>query len=98
MLNPMSSHVAPGTRFAGFHVEAQIGHGAVTEVYRARDEAGHTVALKLLDAASAHDERFRQRFLRESALAAGLDHPFVVGTLDSGEDEGRPYLANRFGG
>ena len=48
----MSSQVAPGTRVAGFYVEAQIGHGAMAEVYRARAETGHIVALKLLDSSA----------------------------------------------
>ncbi len=35
---------------------------------------GRRVALKVLSPELAHDERFRQRFLRESQLAAALDH------------------------
>jgi predicted Ser/Thr protein kinase len=90
MLTGMSSEVAPGTRVAGFEVEAGIGHGAMATVYRARDQSGRIVALKLL---AGEDERFRQRFLRESQIASRLDHPNVVRTLGSGEDGGRLYLA-----
>jgi len=75
---------------AGFQIEELIGRGAMAEVYRARDETGRVVALKLLDAS---DERFRQRFLRESEIAAQLDHPHVVTTLASGEDGDHLYLA-----
>src|SRR5215471_15108487 len=76
---------------AGFRVEELIGRGAMAEVYRATDEAtGEIVALKLLDGS---DERFRQRFLRESEIAARLDHPNVVRTRGSGEDNGTLYLA-----
>ena len=75
---------------AGFRIEELIGRGAMAEVYRAQDETGRTVALKLLDAS---DERFRQRFLRESQIAAQLDHPHVVRTLASGEDGDHLYLA-----
>jgi serine/threonine protein kinase len=90
----MTSELSPGAVVAGFHVESILGRGAMAEVYRARDEAGgRVVALKLLDNTLLHDERFRQRFLRESELATSLDHPHIVPTLASGEDGGRLYLA-----
>src|ERR1043165_1253779 len=74
-----------------YHLDELIGRGAMAEVYRARDEAtGDIVALKLLDGT---DEGFRHRFLRESEIAARIDHPHVVKTLGSGEDGGRLYLA-----
>ena len=62
-------------------------------VYLAEDADGQQVALKLLSPELAHDERFRQRFLRESRIAATLDHPNVVPTLAAGEDAGLLYLA-----
>ena len=66
----------------------------MAEVYRAQQETNGTpVALKLLDSSLLHDERFRQRFARESELASTLDHPNIVTTLGSGEDGGRLYLA-----
>jgi ABC-type transport system substrate-binding protein len=90
----MAIELSPGTVVAGFCVESLVGRGAMAEVYRAREQAGgRIVALKLLDNLLAHDERFRQRFLRESELATGLDHPHIVPTLASGEDGGRLYLA-----
>jgi serine/threonine-protein kinase len=46
-----------------------------------------------MSAELAEDERFRQRFMRESALAATLDHPHVVRTLASGEADGLLFLA-----
>jgi hypothetical protein len=66
------------------------------EVYRAVDGNGRLVALKLLDAQLAHDERFRRRFLRESQIAASLDHPNIVRTLSSGDDGGRLFLAMQY--
>ena len=45
-------------------------------VYLAEDlRLERRVALKLLAASLAEDESFRQRFLRESELAASIDHP-----------------------
>jgi serine/threonine protein kinase len=90
----MTSELQPGVVVAGFVVESLLARGASAEVYRAREEAtGRPVALKLLDRLAAGDERFRQRFLREAQLAAGLEHPNIVATIAAGDDDGRLYLA-----
>jgi hypothetical protein len=82
-----------GSVLAGFRVGPEIGRGAMGAVFLAEDETGRRVALKLLEPTLAGDERFRRRFLRESQLAATLDHPNVVRTIASGEEDGRLYLA-----
>src|SRR5919198_4819301 len=92
----MRTPVATGTVVAGFRVESQIGEGAMGSVYLAQDAEGNRVALKLLAPELARDERFRQRFLRESQLAASLDHPNIVRTVAAGEDEGVLYLAMEY--
>ena len=66
----------PGEVVAGFRITSLIGQGAVGSVYLGEDlKDGTRAALKLLGDEAAQDERFRQRFLRESELAASLDHP-----------------------
>jgi tRNA A-37 threonylcarbamoyl transferase component Bud32 len=93
----MSTELAPGALVAGFRIESLVGHGAMAEVYRARDEQhDRVVALKILDKPLEQDERFRRRFLRESQIAAGLDHPHIVPTLTSGDDRGLLYLAMEY--
>ena len=63
-------------------------------VYLAEElTTGRQVALKVLTAELAHDDRFRQRFLRESQVAQSLHHPHVVPTVAAGEDDGLLYLA-----
>jgi YVTN family beta-propeller protein len=54
------------------------------------------VALKLLAPELAEDERFRERFLRESRLAASLDHPNVIPIYEAGESEGVLFIAMRY--
>ena len=54
------------------------------------------VALKLLQPTLAEDETFRARFLRESRMAASLDHPSIVPIFDAGEVDGRLYIAMRY--
>jgi predicted Ser/Thr protein kinase len=93
----MTSELAAGAVVAGFRVESLVGHGAMAKVYRARDEAhDRVVALKVLDEGLGRDERFRQRFLRESQLAASLADPHIVRTLGSGEEGGHLYLAMEY--
>jgi serine/threonine protein kinase len=91
----MATEVTTGTVVADFRVESLIGEGAMGAVYLAKDTSrGGQVALKVLSPELARDERFRQRFLRESRLAASLDHPHIVLTIASGEDEGVLYLGD----
>ena len=93
----MPSRVAIGEVFAGFRVEALIGEGAMGAVYLAKDaRQGRRIALKVLAPELARDERFRQRFLRESELAASLDHPHIVSTVSTGEEDGDLYLAMEY--
>ena len=93
----MTVTVEPGGTFAGYAVETVVGRGGMGIVYRAADVAlGRPVALKLIAPEFADDERFRARFLRESRLAAGLDHPAVVPIYGAGEADGLLYLAMRY--
>src|SRR4029079_16128026 len=71
----MPVDVPIGTPLAGYRVERLLGHGAMGAGYRARDEhLDRPVALKLLPRQLASDQRFRDRFLRESRLAATPEH------------------------
>ena len=71
---------------AAYQVEELIGRGGMGEVYLAHDpRLGRPVALKVLGADIAGDQRFRERLLRESRLAAALDHPNVVPIYEAGE-------------
>src|SRR5688572_28405264 len=66
-------------------------------VYLAHDlRLKRNVALKLLAPELAQDEGFRVRFLRESQLAASLDHPNVVPVYEAGEVDGLLYIAMRY--
>jgi serine/threonine-protein kinase len=65
-------------------------------VYRAYDpRLKRSVALKLLASELAEDERFREPFLRESELAASLEHPNVVPIHDVGEVDGQLFIVMR---
>jgi class 3 adenylate cyclase/ABC-type transport system substrate-binding protein/tRNA A-37 threonylcarbamoyl transferase component Bud32/streptogramin lyase len=89
--------IAEGTVLAGYRVERVLGRGATGTVYLARDDAlDRHVALKLLAPDLARDPRFRERFLRESRTAAGLEHSGIVPIYAAGETEGTLFLAMRY--
>jgi serine/threonine protein kinase len=72
------------TALAGnYSIERELGHGAMATVYLAHDRAGNPVAFKLLNpdlGSTVGAERFR----REIRVAARLQHPNILGVLDSG--------------
>jgi YVTN family beta-propeller protein len=97
MSHVAGSELAPGTLVSGYRVEALLGRGGMGAVYRASEQGlGRSVALKVIAPELAADERFRERFLRESRIAASLDHPHVVPIYQAGEEGGLLYLAMRF--
>src|SRR5215203_2710738 len=66
-------------------------------VYRATEIAlQRPVALKLIAEDFAGDRKFRERFQRESMLAASIDHPNVIPVYEAGEVDGELYIAMRF--
>jgi DNA-binding beta-propeller fold protein YncE len=65
-------------------------------VYRATHlSLERPVALKVISGELAGREGFRERFLRESRLAARLDHPAVVPVFDAREADGELIVAMR---
>src|SRR3954452_20973831 len=66
-------------------------------VYRATQlSLGRPVALKLIAHEHAADANFRERFQRESRMAAAIDHPNVIPVYEAGEEDGRLYLVMRW--
>ena len=90
-------HIAPGDVIAGYEVEELVGRGGTGEIYRALDpRLERRVALKLLAESYTEDAGFRERLLRESRIAASLDHPNVVPVYEAGETDDRLFIAMRF--
>jgi serine/threonine-protein kinase len=93
----VSADLARGAVVSGYRIEALLGRGGMGVVYLAEDlRLKRRVALKLLAPQLAENEGFRERFLRESELAASLDHPNVVPIYEAGESEGALYIAMRY--
>jgi YVTN family beta-propeller protein len=89
--------VNAGVRVAGYRIEALVGRGGMGNVFRATDvRLGRPVALKVLSERLAEDRAFGERLLRESKLAASLDHPNVIPIYEAGEKDGHLFIAMRF--
>ena len=74
-----------------YRIGRELGSGGMATVYRAQDlRHSRAVAIKVfrppVTAALG-----RERFLREIAVTAGLDHPHILPLLDSGDAGGILY-------
>jgi tRNA A-37 threonylcarbamoyl transferase component Bud32 len=83
-----------GTLLNGrYRLDAQIGTGGMSTVYRAFDTVlERQVAIKLMHREIASDSDQLERFRREARAVAQLNHPHIVTVIDAGEDEGMPYI------
>jgi serine/threonine protein kinase len=89
--------LSPGSLFADHRIEAVAGRGGMGVVYRARQlSLDRTVALKVIAPALIEDPAIRRRFLRESKIAASIDHPNVIPIYYTGEEDGVAFIAMRY--
>ncbi len=75
-----------GDRYA---IERELGRGGMGTVYLARDlRLDRPVALKVLPPEFAAQPALRERFLRETRMAAGFSHPNIVPVyaIEQGDD------------
>jgi serine/threonine protein kinase len=86
-----------GQQFGEYRIEEFIGRGGMGVVYRAEHgHLGRKVALKLLAPELAENPSFRERFVRESRLAASIDHPNVIPIYEASEIDGHYFIAMRY--
>ena len=74
-----------------YRVGRELGHGGMATVFVAEDlKHGRHVAIKILrpEVAAAVGA---ERFVREIRTSAGLQHPNILGLIDSGEAGGTAY-------
>jgi tRNA A-37 threonylcarbamoyl transferase component Bud32 len=77
-----------GTLLGGrYRLDAQIGRGGMSTVYRAFDTVlERAVAIKLMHREIASDSDQLERFRREARSVARLNHPHIVTVIDAGEE------------
>lgn len=85
----------PDGRFVGpYQVRALLGSGAFGVVYLAKDTRNdQNVALKLPRLEVLMNDEKRKRFEIEGSIGSELQHPGIVGVLESGNAGSLPYIA-----
>jgi serine/threonine protein kinase len=77
-----------------YRILEEIGRGSMGIVFKAEDIAhGRPAALKIIAEKLVKDPNMLHRFEREGVAASALRHPNICAVYDSGEWQGRPYLA-----
>ncbi|HSS20365.1 MAG TPA: protein kinase [Pyrinomonadaceae bacterium] len=98
--NSPARHELVGLILEGrFKIVKRLGSGGVGEVYLARDLKLHEkpVVVKVLLEKSLTNDWILQKFQQEKEALARVDHPGVVGILDTGALPNRmPYLVMQF--
>jgi CRP-like cAMP-binding protein len=88
-------------RIGRYPIIRDIGRGATSRVYLARDPAsGRDVAVKVYFLEEGIHQQaaklLRKAFLAESALAGRLIHPHIVQIFDAGTDTGYSYVVMEY--
>jgi serine/threonine protein kinase len=85
--------IRPDTIGQRYELGARLGRGGMGDVREATDlRLGRVVAIKVLRADLAEQDKLRERFEREARAAARINHPNVVAIYDIGEEDGVPFI------
>ena len=80
-----------------YKIEAMLGQGGMSAVYKATDpNLKRVVAIKLIHPHLSSDISFVQRFESEAAAVASLRHPNIVQVYDFNNDNGVYYMVLEF--
>ncbi len=97
MTVPLPPGLKPGTKVSHYRIEKLIARGGMGLVYLATDlRLERRVALKMLAPELSDDASFRDRFMRESRLAAAVDHPNIIPIHEAGDWNGLLFIAMRY--
>ncbi len=108
MINPLDSRLhgaKAGTSnvYGRYRLIADVGRGGMANVYLAVTEGTDSalqfqklVVMKMIKRELGDDPEFVRMFLNEARLAARLNHPNVIQTLEVGEAGGRHFLAMEY--
>ncbi|MSQ60919.1 MAG: serine/threonine protein kinase, partial [Betaproteobacteria bacterium] len=91
----------PPERIGKYPVVREIGRGATSVVYLARDTfAGRDVAIKVIRNRAPEDtdlqRRYRRVFLNEAALTGKLLHPHILAIYDAVSDPDASYIVMEY--
>lgn len=93
-----SADILPvGTRLGRYEIHSLLGAGGMGQVYLAEDvQLERTVALKVLPAHFAGNEKSMERFVREAKAASTLSHPNIVTIHEIGVTNEINFIATEF--
>lgn len=80
-----------------YQIVGELGRGGMGIVYKVQDTTlDRVVAFKVLPQALTENEQAVANFVREAQAAAKLNHPNIVTVYDTGEQNGRYYIAMEY--
>jgi len=91
-----SDRRADQERIGDYQLIRKIGEGGMGVVYKALDQDGRAVAVKVLRAHIAHDRNARERLRREVSTLVRVQSPHVASFLDADVDGESPFLVTSF--
>lgn len=82
----------PGSSLGGYRLERELGRSGAVREFRAVGGDGTAVRVRTVDAGTAASPEHRARFEREARISKQIEHPNLVGVLETGVHEGIPFL------
>ncbi len=80
-----------------YEITAELGRGAMGEVYKARDPLiGRMVALKVITSGLTNKPELLERFYQEARSAGALQHPNIVTVYELGKEGDLPFIAMEY--
>ncbi len=84
--NPSNTRYGGQRQIPGYQLLEKLGSGAMAVVYKARQiSLDRVVAIKILSSRLSKDEEYVKRFYAEGQIAAKLNHPNIVQSIDVGQ-------------
>ncbi|PTX93088.1 hypothetical protein DB345_15780 [Spartobacteria bacterium LR76] len=83
-----------GTAIGNYQVEAKIGQGSRSGIYRAQQtNIGRPVRLYILDPERSHDQEEVKSFISDASVKANVSHPYIFAVYEAGQSNGSYFYS-----